>query len=179
MSTFAKPKFLPDGQVVLSTLGPHSIGAFPIGGGIITAGTAWAVANQALYIPFRIASPFTFNSIAAVVSTATGNIDMGVYAADGTKIVSTGSVVTSPNVQQVSVASTTIGPGLFYFGVSMSSISGGLMGYVFTATGKAGLLRALGISQQATALPLPATATFAANTGFFVPVMGITNRSFV
>jgi len=44
-------------------------------------------------------------------------------------------------------------------------------------TDKAGLLRMLGVSQQASALPLPASATFAANTGSMVPIMGITGRS--
>jgi hypothetical protein len=179
MSGFPTPRFLPDGLITISTLGPMSIGSMAIRGGVINAGTAWPSANLALYIPFRIASPFQFSSIAVAIGSTGGNLDMGVYSADGTKIISTGSTAVVSNVNTISVSTTTIGPGLFYLAMACSSIGCYPMAYSLSSTAKASILRMLGISQQATALPLPATATFAANTGYMVPIMGITGRSFI
>lgn len=178
MSDFPKPRYLFDGLDLISTLSPCSIGSIPIGGGIITAGTAWPSNNLGIFVPFRIAQPFTFSKMGIVVSSASGNLDLGVYSADGTKIVSSGSTAVGSNVNTVSVTSTTIGPGLFYMAASFSTTAAQVMCYVFSATAKAGLIRALGVSQMASALALPATATFAANTGTIIPIMGLTNRGF-
>lgn len=179
MPVFPKNRGLPDGMIIASTLGSMSMGSIPLRGSILNAGSAWPSANLAIYIPFRVTRAFTFNSIAICIGSAAGNLDAGVYNADGTKIVSTGSTAVGANVNTISVTSTTLGPGLYYFALACSSTSCQPMCYAFTSTAKAGIIRALGVSQQASALPLPATMTPAANTGSIIPVMGITNRSFI
>ncbi|HVB24118.1 MAG TPA: hypothetical protein VNG51_19425 [Ktedonobacteraceae bacterium] len=121
MTNFLRPRFMPDGLITISTLGPMSIGSIPMGGGVINAGTAWPANNLALYIPFRIASPFQFSSIAVCIGSASGNLDAGVYSEDGTKIISTGSTSVGANNNVITVTSTTLGPGLFYLALVCST----------------------------------------------------------
>lgn len=178
MTNYPDQKYVPDGLITVSTIGQHSIGSITLRGGIITAGTAWPSNNLGIFIPFRIANPFRFSNIGIVISSASGNLDLGVYNSDGTKIISTGSTAVGANVNTIAVSATTLPPGLYYMAASFSTTACTVMSYVFTSTAKVGIIRALGVSQMASALALPATATFAANTGTIIPIMGLTNRSF-
>src|SRR5437764_8221388 len=82
----------------------------------------YPVSNMAFFMPVRVTRPYLFTTIfwfnGSVVS---GNIDAGLYDIAGTKIVSTGSTAQSGTsvIQSVSIASTEIGPGLFYFALAM------------------------------------------------------------
>jgi len=55
--------------------------------------TAWGTANRAIYVPVRVPRPQTVRSLGYLSNTTgTGNCDIGLYAPNGTRLVSTGSV---------------------------------------------------------------------------------------
>lgn len=131
----------------------------------------WTAANRAIFVPFRLtrAKPVT-KLFAHNGATASGNLDIGIYTIDGTRIVSTGSVAQSgTNVCQViDITDTLLGDGDYYLALAMD----GTTGTVFRAAPQATRLRTAGVLQQASAFPLPATATFAAVASAFLPFFG-------
>lgn len=141
------------------------------------AQTAWPSANLAIYVPFFLSKPITFSTMFWMNgSTVAGNVDVGVYAEDGTRIVSKGSTAAAgtTTLQVVTVTTTTIGPGLFYLALACSSTSE----LVYkTIIGQVLRTKFTGMAQQATALPLPATATFATVGQDYVPLVGLSTRS--
>lgn len=179
MSDFPRSPSFPGTMVMISTLGAQSLGSMPIiGGG--TSSNVWPGANRALYVPFRLTVPFTFNSISTPLGTASGNLDLGVYSVDGTKIVSTGSTAAVANVNTISVTPTLLGPGLFYFGMAADNTTLAVYSLLLTgALSAVPLIRSVGCGQQATAFPLPSSIAFAANTGTIIPIIGISNRSVI
>lgn len=155
----------------------HGTG-FNITGGTQVASTNWPVANRAIYLAFELDRPmiatqmYVYNGSAAV----TGNWDLGLYSADGTRLVSTGSTAqTGGNAPQVfNITDTYLDRGAFYLGIVASSVS--LSVYRFA--GGAGFDWLIwGGLHETSALPLPATATFAANITQFIPVCGFTGGS--
>jgi hypothetical protein len=110
-------------------------------------------------------------------ATAANNIDVGIYDAAGTRLVSAGSTAQAgtSDLQLFDVTDTLLGPGLFYFAVSFD----GTTGTVFRHVVSQNFGQALGVCQQtASAHPLPATATFAANAFQIVPTCGAFGTSF-
>jgi len=98
-------------------------------------------------------------------ATMSGNVDTGIYAADGTRLGSSGSTVQAGvNVVQSHTLSLRIPPGAYFVGISCSVFA--YFQRIFVEAGKA---RVMGIYEQASAFPLPATATFAANTLSYIP----------
>lgn len=144
-----------------------------LGSGSSPASTVYPVANKAIYVPFVARSQITFTSLfTGNGATATGNIDIGVYASDGTRIISTGSTAMAGTSarQIVTVAATTIGPGVYYLAMTASSTSATFAATTAPVIG----LQCMGVYQQTTALPLPATATFATASSTYLPIFGIT-----
>lgn len=135
--------------------------------------TTYPAANTALYFPFWLASPIVAVQLWAFNgATASGNIDLGLYAADGTRLVSIGSTAqaTTSDLQSFDITDTELGPGLFYLAVAMDNTTGTL----FRANMSAALGRSIGAFEQTSAFALPATATFATFTPTgFVPVIGL------
>ena len=157
----------------------ESIGAklYGMGAGNMTGvgSTAYPSANLAIYIPFTIAKPivvvklFSYNG-----ATVSGNIDMGIYTADGTRLVSIGSTAqaTTSNVQEFDISDTLLNAGLYYLAVAKNDTTGTLFA---VASGSAvAALATMGIAQQASAFPLPATATFATASQDYTPLIGLT-----
>lgn len=122
----------------------------------------WPVANTALYFPVLVRAPVTIYQMAWTNGGTLGsNVDAGIY--DGgskARLVSTGSTAQSgaSTLQAVDVADTLIPPGLHYLAMVMDSTTGQVSRTSVSAT--AGL-RVCGAAQQASAFPLPSTATFA------------------
>lgn len=147
--------------------------------GAVGGTTNWPSANRAYYFPFRIADKFLINQFFWINGSAVnGNVDAGVYTFDGTRIISTGAVAQSGTsvIQTSDVADTLLDAGLFYLAVSVSSASGRLL----KAAPNFQFQRMLGMLEQSTANPLPATATFAALTGAgHIPVFGIMKGSVI
>lgn len=140
-------------------------------------------ANLALFFPFRITAPYTFSTAFWINgSTAAANIDIGVYSEDGTKLASTGSTAQggaplASLIQSTSITTTTIGPGLFYLAVSLDAATSGL--FASNSVWTANFEKVCGVAQMASAFPLPATATLATVANVYVPLFGVTGRSFV
>lgn len=153
----------------------HGVGA---GNRAIAAGsaqlasTAWGTANLAQYVPvvvpyvYPVKSLFWFN-----FATVAGNVDCGLYTDDLTRIVSSGSVAQAgaSGIQAVSV-DAVLDPDVYYLALVSSSTTAT---FAASAAATASRLRYMGLLQQATALPLPATATPAANAQTRVPLIGM------
>lgn len=128
------------------------------------AGGAWSspagTTGLALYFPFQLPAA----TVATQMwwhngSSVAGNIDAGIYDAEGTRLVSTGAVAQSgaSAVQLADITDTALIPGAYYFALSTSST-----GQIYALSLNRGVSRLAGILQQtASAHPLPATATFA------------------
>ena len=140
---------------------------------------AWITANAAVFIPFRISSPivlaqlFIYNG-----ATLSGNFDVGIYDAAGTKIVSTGSTDQTTGtinlLRVVDITDTLIGPGVFYLAAAMDNITGTMMGILGGGLNS----RSMGCVQTATAFPLPATVTFATNAQIIASI-GATTKTVI
>jgi len=153
--------------VVVEPLGVHSSYGpeAPCGSGFIatgqsgsTAGT-WGAANTAHFYPIIVQRQVTVYQMAVEVTTQSGNCDIGIYDENFVRLVSMGSTaVAAAGVQVFNIADTTIGPGIYYFAFVASSTTPAFRRSAVSAP----VLRTLGAFAQASALPLPSTATPAA-----------------
>jgi hypothetical protein len=143
------------------------------------ASSTWPVANQAYFIPLTLPWPYPvvrlwwFNG-SAVTST---NMDIGIYTLDGIRLYSSGSTAESGVSAPQFVVPTSpilLTPGRYYMALACSTTTANCGGDGTTSmTVIAG--RLCGMLQQASALPLPPVATFAAMaTNAFIPFFGIT-----
>lgn len=154
---------------ILAPVGRHIDPRHPlsIGGGCSGLGTlasaAWATANKAFYIPFRV--PFRVQTSAMGIwngGTVSGNFDLGIYTEDGRRLVSSGSTAQSgANARQTVNVSVSLDAGTYYMGIVFDNTTATLLQYPLGITH---LPRFLGCVEQASAFVLPATATFAAYT---------------
>jgi hypothetical protein len=142
------------------------------------ASVAHGTANLARFYPFVLPEPIVvvkmwwYNG-----GTVSGNVDVGIYDKDGTKIVSQGNTAqaTINVLQEVNIADTVLGRGLFYMALSASSATATF----FSNANSVQLAKALGLAQMATANPLPATATLAAVAAAIQPLYGLSGRPLV
>ena len=74
----------------------HSFDELPRGG--VAAAVAWPVANLAFLVPFTVYSQVKIKRILIPVIVASGNVDVGIYRPDKTKVVSSGSVIVKSEV---------------------------------------------------------------------------------
>lgn len=147
-----------------TTMVSNTIGAFN-----------WPAANQAIFVPFGLPHPYVCRRFLwANGSTIGSNMDAGLYALDGRKIISTGSVAQVGTSAMQTAApiqgDTLISPGLYFLALACDGTT--LRGWgLSTITTNEG--RIVNMRQQATAFALPATATFAqwASTGY--PLIGM------
>jgi hypothetical protein len=141
-------------------------------------GTITWVANLGVYIPIVIPYPYPVRRVwwqnGSTVTSA--HCDVGVYTPDGQRIVSAGTTVQAgaSTVQYASVTETLLAPGKYFFAFVCDTATSHAFG-LSTLTVPA--LRSAGILQQASALPLPATATFAVASSAVYPWCGITRTS--
>jgi hypothetical protein len=137
----------------------------------VTAVSAWGTQYRAIYVPVRVPRRVTVLELgAAVESTSTGNVDIGLYDRFATRLVSTGSTVKlSSLTQAIEATDTTIGPGLYYLALNNDTTTDTFTTWSLTAPAPAAngvLTETLG------AVTLPATATWALdNTLTIVPVI--------
>lgn len=145
--------------------------------GTITVASFAVTANQAFYVPVEIPWRFPVRRVFWINgSTVSTNADFGIYTLDGARLYSTGSTVQSGASvwQYVAANDLILDPGAYYFALVSSGTTN-----AFTGTSTVDVLtgRIQGIRQQASALPLPASATFAqwATTG--LPICGISRQA--
>ena len=143
------------------------------------ASATWPANNQAIYIPFELDMPMIVTQMFTVNgATASGNVDVGIYSADGTRLVSKGSTAQSGTntIQAYDITDTYLDCGAFYMALALSSTVGTLFRL---SHGAANDWLIWGGLQQASAFALPATATFAVNTTQYLPLFGITGNSVI
>ncbi len=143
---------------------PHHPDA--LGGALVAAvlnavtATPWVVANKAYYYPFKLYDWATVYQLMFFVGSASsGNVDIGIYDGQGNRIVSAGSTAmsaTANTIQVINVTDTVLPPGDYFLALARDTTSGNQY-----ATG---IADELGLSQfpiyeEASAFPLPATAT--------------------
>lgn len=124
------------------------------------AGATYPTANTAIYVPVVVRSRVVIRKLwLSSSSGATANIDLGVYDAAGTRLVSAGSTAKVADTEQVvDVTDTTIGPGLYYMAVNCSNTTDSIV----VSSSNVPFLAGLGVLTEAVgSVTLPATATWA------------------
>lgn len=176
MSDF--PKVIDFPPSIINSSGPHSFGQAM---GLTTANNytshAWPSANSAIYVPFVVAYPVTIVKIFWQNGSAvSGNIDVGIYGQDGTRLVSIGSTAQSGTtaVQSVDITDTTLSQGLYYMAMALDNATGQIYSIIPLA---AAVVRSAGVYSQATAFALPSTATYAGNTLAIIPKIMLTTKT--
>lgn len=123
--------------------------------------------------PYPVARAFWVNG-----SAAGGNVDVGAYTKEGTRIFSTGATAATGNneIQYVDVTDLLLPAGLFYMAiVNDSATTANRLFGLSNITANPG--RMGGLVQMAAASPLPSTATFAAWATSGLPIFGFTKTA--
>ena len=167
-------------QGIISPCDITSIGAI-VGTFSTPASAAWPTLYLAIFVPIRVSVPVKTTSVwwynGATVN-ASYKIDVGIYSADFTKLGSIGLTAqgTALVIQSVALA-TEFGPGLFYMAMTHNYIETFWRWNGITAS----CCAITGMFQQPLSNPysLPAVATPATVGYAYIPVFGITARSFI
>jgi hypothetical protein len=176
--------FFPNINFLLDPLATLAVGhALSLGGNGLDNGVASTLnpigTNVAMFVPFRIGKTIIAKNMFCLNGSAVaGSIDIGIYTADGTKLVSTGSTAQSGTsaIQTISITNTEFGPGLFYLALAANNAGNR---FQCANTINAYPLQVMGVAMVTASFPLPATVTFATATVSKLPIFGLTTRSFV
>lgn len=143
-----------------------------------TIGSAtYTSANRAHFQWFRVPEICVVKQLwVANGATASGNIDVGIYTPDGTRLVSSGSTAQSgtSTLQVFDVTDTTLAPGYYYIAVAMDNTTGTIRRNNLSTQAS----KFAGSAVMASAFPLPATATLATALGS-AWVIGLTTETVV
>jgi hypothetical protein len=126
--------------------------------GISESSLAWPTANLALLVPLVIGKPCLVKRlVVANGGTNSGNIDMGIYRDDLTRIVSMGSTAQSAgNILQIlDITDTPLAQGRYYLALAVDNTTATF----YQRAVQAVILRGSGFLQMASAFPLPTTIT--------------------
>jgi len=138
-----------------------------------TVSAKWPVANLAMFVPFTLSEMVVIKRMIVLVGTGTGgNIDVGLYDANGNRLVSSGSTLleTVSRAQFFDIADIQLNAGRYY----MAEAENATTPYLGYATDP-GWSSMLGVREMAAAFPLPATATFTDNVvRSFFPLLAVT-----
>lgn len=130
-------------------------------------------ADMAIYVPVIVRQRVIVRKLwFGNANTATGNYDLGLYDAAGVQLLARGSTAKPATSAEViwDCTDTTLGPGLYYLAFASSNTTDTFCGIAPAAP----ICTAIGLYTEASALPLPATATFALNHTLAVyPVLGM------
>ena len=160
------------GQRGISSGSPESLGTILVGQA--AASTAWPANNLALFVPFRVIMPMRIGMMYAINgASVAGNIDLGIYNAQGVKLASNGGLAqagTSRTQTLNMAAAYRVGPGQYYYmAIALSSTGGFNMRY----TPGSIVCQVYGMAQMANAYPLPNNAVFASIADNYFPGFGI------
>jgi hypothetical protein len=155
----------------------HSIDTLthgPLAPQAASASGAWPTADLAIYVPVAVERRVIVKQLwFASQTTGTGNYDIGLYDAAGTKVLSRGSTAKGATAIEVvwDCTDTTIGPGIYYLALNCSNATDTFQRFAPAAP----ICAALGIYTEAVgSVTLPATATFAVNqTLAYIPILGM------
>jgi hypothetical protein len=138
-----------------------------------TSAAAWPSADLAIYVPVAVERRVIVKQLwYANQQTGTGNYDIGLYDSGGTQLLGKGSTAKGTSEAEIvwDCTDTTIGPGIYYLALVSSNNTDTFQRLAPAAP----ILAALGVYSEASALPLPVTATFAVpQTLAYIPVVGM------
>lgn len=166
---------------ILTPFSPESLGmamaSLSAGTLFGTSSGTWLSNNLALFYPFRLNTFETaYKLLFFVGSSSAGNIDVGIYDSQYNLIVSSGSTAMSATVntvQEINITDTILPPGDYFIAAVCSSTSGTVFLVQPSSAGDEGVLAAIPIYEQASALPLPSTATPVLSTNSFPAVVSV------
>lgn len=147
----------------------------PTIGSTLLTSTAWLANNLAIYVPISVPVPFlAARFMVANGSNTTGNVDIGIYTAAGSRLLSTGSTAraSASAVQYIDVTNTVFAAGHYYIGMVASSTTGTFAQATFASAVRSFMTGALEESLGATTLP--STMTPVAFTRTAIPLFGFT-----
>lgn len=138
------------------------------------AGGTWPTANLAIYVPLVVKQRVVVKQLwFGADSAGTGNYDIGLYDAAGVALVRRGSTAHPAALKEEvwNCTDTTIGPGIYYIGLSASNATDGY----YRIAPAVPMAAAVGVFSEALgSVTLPATATFAVpQTLAFIPLVGM------
>jgi hypothetical protein len=157
---------------------PFFLQTFPIAPIGVFAAAVWGTANLARYLPFTLNDYYTVRAAWFAAGTcAAKTAYMGIYTVDGRAVWLSGAFTTAsdqPNIITTGGLPIILPPGSYYLALSFTSTT--TTSVFLRGVTRAGQARLLGMMQQATAAPLPATATFAVVADAVgIPLMGISS----
>lgn len=151
----------------------RGFGAATAGTGASYASAVWPSGSLAIFYPFFCTDPVTIKTMYLANGAAvSGNVDLGIYTAAGTRLVSSGSTAQAgTNAPQLVDITDTVLPVFteLFMALAIDNTTGTTLRI---APGTVGSGRSIGLYQMAAAFPLPATATFAAYGQTYIPVFG-------
>jgi len=108
--------------------------------------------------------------MAFIVSTQSGNCDVGIYDELGNRLVSSGSTAVGvAGIQVIDIADTALTPGVYFLAMNVDNTTA-LFNSSSTPTGLQ--LQTCGMQQQALgSVTLPSSATFANPAAAFLPAL--------
>lgn len=134
------------------------------------AGAVWPVANKALFCPFYLEVPCLAQKMGTVVTTQSGNYDLGIYDERGSKLVSFGGgAVPAAGLATQDITDTTLNPGTYYMAMSCDNTTAAFA----RGNVQLNLQRLAGVQEMATAYVLPATLTFTTPATNYFPILFI------
>jgi hypothetical protein len=158
---------------------PWLLGATPealTGSNVIlwSGGVAWPLANRAYYRPMYFPATVRIASVAiACTATGSGTFDLGIYDETCTnRLQSLGStaLIAGQNTWTLTVPFLLPAGKMVWLAMSCSTVSATFQRQPIPTVGA----RAMGMGMQATAHPLPSTATPAQISGTtFLPAFGV------
>lgn len=179
MMTYAPPMLARPGAILIHPWSYQSLGvSLYVMGTVPPVSANYIAANVGVFVPFWIPESTTFTKVWWTNGSAVaGNIDCGIFAADGTLIVAAGSTgqLNTTNAQVVDITDTTLARGIYYMGIT--SDTSGATQKVLASSPAAGIPQSLGLLEDSACAPPFSTsanpATFAAYTRAFIPFFGV------
>ncbi len=173
---YAPPSLGRPGEVVISPWSYQSLGVPLTVLNIFDSSQNYVAVNVGVFVPFTIPEAVTFTKLGwGNGSAVAGNLDVGLFAEDGTMIVAAGitAQLNTTTLQVVDITDTTLARGRYYLG--LTSDTSGITQKVRASLPVAGILQALGLLQDSAAAPPFSTscnpATFVAYAQAFIPVV--------
>jgi len=153
----------------------------------VSSAAAWPAANKAYYIPVYVTGHVAISSMMwRNGATINGNVDVGIYSRDGTRLVSSGSVAHSGvSVIQSTALSITLTPELYFLALASSSATATFYRFTYGATLGPMLTQSVGLRASSSSFNLPASAVTAgwsgtaAGLGDYFPFLAATGRTLI
>ena len=169
--TYVPPPIMGIGTTVSALAAHDTPGSILCTNSITTQ--AYPLANLALFVPFSVSHPCTaYEGWIETGGTATGNFDIGIYDAAGSRLTSSGSTASAAStvVNTTTMANQTLLPGKRYY---MAFAEDTNTDTFFCTAMAAGIYEASVILEATTAFVLPASPTLSRTTRAFVPHFGL------